>query len=145
MNLPRRTPRTSGARAASAAARLDGFKAHVLTGARLLFLRLTLSEGHPPAVGGWMVKVPFPLHPVPPVRIQVPEIVLPFTVPSSVSTLFVAPGNIVVTVKLNVPVTLPLRFPMKPKVPVSDVWSEAKQGPGDVKEKLVTLSVSPLP
>ena len=116
-----------------------------MTAPPIPILKLIPSEDYPPAVGGWMVKVPFPLHPVPPVNVQVPVIVLPFTVPLRVSTLFVAPVNIVVTVKLNVPVTLPLRLPMKPKVPVSEVWSEAKQGPGEVKVKLVTLSVSPLP
>ncbi len=45
-----------------------------------------------------------------------PEIVLPFTV-RRVSTWFVAPGSIGVTVNPNDPVTLPFRLPMKLKVP----------------------------
>jgi hypothetical protein len=93
----------------------------------------------------WIVKFPFPLHPVKPVSIQVPEMVLPFTVPWSVSTLLVAPGNIVVMVISKVPVTLPLKLPIKPKVAVSVVWSEAKHDPADVKVKLVTLTELPLP
>lgn len=91
------------------------------------------------------MKFPFPLQPVKPVSVQVPEMVLPFTVPWSVSTLLVAPGNIVVMVIPNVPVTLPLKLPIKPMVAVSDVWYEAKHDPADVKVKLVTLSVLPLP
>jgi hypothetical protein len=87
-----------------------------------------------------MVKVPFPLHPVRPVRVQVPEMVLPFTVPWRVRTLFVAAGNIVVMVIPNVPITLPLRLPLRVKVPVSEVGYVAKQGPVDVNVKLVTVS-----
>ena len=67
-----------------------------------------------------IVNFPFPLQPVKPVSVQVPEIVLPFTVPWRVSTLLVAPGNIVVIIISNVPVMLPLRLPMRPKLPVSD-------------------------
>jgi len=89
------------------------------------------------------MKVPFPLHPVTPVSVQVPEIWFPFTVPLRVRTLFVAAGNIVMIVISNVPVTLPL-FPLKPKVPVSEVWPEEKQGLVVVKVKLVKVSAVPL-
>ena len=54
------------------------------------------------------VKLPLPAHPVPPVSVQVPVIVLPATVPMSVSMLFVPAGNIVEIVEAKEPVTLPL-------------------------------------
>ena len=44
----------------------------------------------------------------------------------------------------NVPVTFPLRFPLKPKLPVSEVVSPAKQWSFEVNEKLVTAT-PPLP
>jgi len=81
-------------------------------------LRSLILEGYP---FGWIVNVPFPEHPVPPIRVQLPDIVLPVTVPWRVRTLLVAPGNIVVMVISNVPVTLPLKLPIRPKLPVSDV------------------------
>ena len=87
------------------------------------------------------MKVPWPLHP-PPDRIQLPEIVLPVTVPVRLSSfLLVVP----VMVIPNVPCTLPLKLPAKPNDPVSVVCSEAKHGAFDVKVNWVTLSPLPLP
>jgi hypothetical protein len=91
-----------------------------------------------------MVKVPLPLHPDRPVRVQLPEIVFPFTLPWRVRTLFVALGNNVLMVMPKVPMTLPLEFPLRLKVPVSEVGYDAKQGPSDVKVKFVTVTVLPL-
>ena len=67
------------------------------------------------------MKLPLPVHPVPPVKVHVPEIVPPFTVPWRVSRLLVGAGNNVVTVIPNVPLTLPLELPLRPKLPVSEV------------------------
>jgi hypothetical protein len=68
--------------------------------------------------------------------------VFPFTVPLlRVRTFCVAPpGNSVEMVIPNVPVTLPLKFPLRVKLPVSDVVSPWKQGPVVVNVKLLTLS-----
>jgi hypothetical protein len=106
------------------------------------------SGTYPPAIGGPILKVPFPLHPDRPVALQVPEIELPFTVPVRVRTLFVPPGNVVVMVIPNTPITLPLEFPLRLNEPVSEYWFaeyDSKQGPGNVKLKLVTVSALPLP
>src|SRR5579864_8912770 len=89
-----------------------------------------------------MVKVPFPEHPENPVRVHVPVIVLPFTVPWRVRRLFVV-GYMVVTVISKVPVTVPLELPPRPKVPVSAVI-EGKHGLGEVIVKLVTVTELPL-
>jgi hypothetical protein len=62
--------------------------------------------------------------------------------------LFEPPGNVVLMIIPNVPVTLPLRFPLRVNDPVSEYWLaeyDAKQGPGNVKVKLVTVSALPLP
>jgi hypothetical protein len=84
-----------------------------------------------------MVKVPFPVQPLLPVKLHVPEIVLPFAVPESVSVLPV--GDPDCTVKPNFPFTAPLKFPLSVKEPLS-VSPETKQGELVVKLKLETLS-----
>jgi hypothetical protein len=90
------------------------------------------------------VKLPFPLQPDTPVRVQVPEIVLLFTVPCRVSTLLVwGAGSIVEIVVPNVPVIFPLKFPVKVNVPVSLVC-EAKQDEVVEKVRFVTLTEVPL-
>jgi hypothetical protein len=48
-----------------------------------------------------------------------------------------------VTVIPNVPWTLPLKFPLRVKLPVSVVWPDTKQEPVDVMVKFVILN--PLP
>ena len=73
---------------------------------------------------GWNVKVPLPLHPVRPLAVQVPVIVPPLTAPLRVSTLFVV-GKKVVMVIPKVPVTLPFKFPLRVKEPVSEYWLAA--------------------
>jgi hypothetical protein len=83
------------------------------------------------------------VHPVLPVKFQVPEIVLPFTVPMRVSTLFIPESSVVMVIP-NEPVTLPLELPISVKLPVSAVASDAKQGAVDVKVKFVTLIPLPL-
>jgi hypothetical protein len=68
--------------------------------------------------------------------------VLPLTVPARVRRLF-AEGKVVLTVIPKVPVTIPFELPPRPKVPVS-VVVEGKQGLGELKVKLVTVTVLPL-
>jgi hypothetical protein len=84
-----------------------------------------------------MVNVPFPVQPLLPVRVHVPEIVLPFALPESASVLPV--GDPDSTVKPNFPFTAPLKFPLSVKEPVS-VSPETKHGELVVKLKLETLS-----
>ena len=84
-----------------------------------------------------MVNVPFPVQPLLPVRVHVPEIVLPFAVPDSASVLPL--GDPDSTVKPNFPFTAPLKFPLSVKEPVS-VSPETKHGELVVKLKLETLS-----
>jgi len=95
------------------------------------------------ATYGWLrVKFPLPEQPETPVRVQVPVMVFPLTVPERVRRLLVV-GNMVVTVIPNVPITVPLELPPNPKVPVSAVV-EGKQGLGEVIVKLVTVTELPL-
>jgi hypothetical protein len=84
-----------------------------------------------------MVNVPFPVQPLLPVRVHVPETVLPFAVPDSASVLPL--GDPDSTVKPNFPFTAPLKFPLSVKEPVS-VSPETKHGELVVKLKLETLS-----
>src|SRR5215475_12934857 len=88
-----------------------------------------------------MVKVPFPVQPPVPVKVQVPEMVLPFAVPSSASEL--PDGSPDCTFIPKVPFTFPLKFPLSVKEPVS-VSPETKQGEFVVNLKLVMLSVPSL-
>ena len=86
-----------------------------------------------------MVKLPEPPHcAVAPVKVQVPVIVLPFTLPCRVNTLF-SVGNVVEMVRPNEPVTFPLKFPPSVNEPVSVVGVE-KQSEFVVNLKLVTLN-----
>ena len=85
-----------------------------------------------------IVNSPLPVQPVPPVRVHVPEIVLPFTVPERVSVL--PDGEPDSTTKLNLPVTFPLKVPLRVNDPLA-VPPETKQGEFEVKLKLLTLSV----
>jgi hypothetical protein len=86
-----------------------------------------------------MVKMPEPVHPtVVPVKVHLPVMVLPFTLPCRVST-FTSAGDVVEIVRPNVPVTFPLKFPPIPKEPVSVVGVE-KQDEFDTNWKLVTVS-----
>jgi hypothetical protein len=84
-----------------------------------------------------MVKVPFPVQPLLPVKVHVPEIVLPFAVPLSVRVL--PAGDPDCTVKPNLPFTFPLKLPLSVKEPLS-VSPETKHGELVVKLKLETLS-----
>ena len=88
---------------------------------------------------GVIVKLPLPVHVVLPVKLHVPVILPLLTVPCSVSTsdgLFVD-----VMVIANVPLTLPLKFPVKPKLPVSVTVCELKHPPDVVKAKFVTVTI----
>jgi hypothetical protein len=90
-----------------------------------------------------MVNVPFPVQPLLPVKVHVPEIVLPLAVPESASVLPV--GDPDSTVKPNFPFTFPLKSPLSVKEPPS-VSPETKQGELVVKLKLETVSdPSPFP
>src|ERR1700757_3068695 len=85
-----------------------------------------------------MVKVPEPVQPLLPVRVQVPVMVLPFaTVPLSFKLL--PDGDPDCTVMPNLPFTWPLKFPPSVKEPLS-VSPEAKHGELVVKLKLATLT-----
>src|SRR5579864_2485742 len=64
-----------------------------------------------------IVKLPDPLQFPTPVNCHFPLIVLPFTVPVSVSTFPLGAPDLIVMP--NVPFTVPLRFPVSPNVPVS--------------------------
>jgi hypothetical protein len=85
-----------------------------------------------------MVKKPLPAQPVVPANVQVPVIVFPLTVPTSVSML--PAGDWDCTAKLNLPVTLPSKLPPRVNDPVA-VSPETKQGEGELKVKLETTSV----
>jgi len=88
-----------------------------------------------------IVKLPEPVQPVPPVRVHVPVIVLPFTVPDRASVL---PAGVTdCTVIPNLPATFPLKFPLRVNEPVS-VSPETKQVEFVVKLKLVIFSESSL-
>src|SRR4051812_23371045 len=84
-----------------------------------------------------MVKVPFPLQPPLPVRVQVPEIVFPFAVPESASVL--PAGDPDSTVNPNFPFTFPLKSPLSVNEPAS-VSPETKHAESVVKLKLETLN-----
>jgi hypothetical protein len=88
-----------------------------------------------------IVKLPDPVQSTLPVNDQCPVIVAPFTVPVRVNTLPL--GFPDVTVIPKVPCTFPLKFPVRPKVPVA-VSPETKQEEFVEKERLVTFTV-PLP
>ena len=99
-----------------------------------------------PEAGSWyaedlyilfIVKVPVPVQPLLPVRVQVPDTVLPATTPLSTSVFAEVPCDLMVMPK--VPSVWPLRFPLKPKDPVS-VSPEAKQGEVVVKLKLLMVN-----
>src|SRR5215469_16077509 len=84
-----------------------------------------------------MVKVPFPVQPPLPVKVHVPETVLPFAVPLSASVL--PDGSPDCKFMPKAPFTFPLKFPLSVNEPVS-VSPETKQGEFVVNLKLVTLS-----
>jgi len=82
-----------------------------------------------------MVNVPLPVQPVPPVNVHVPETVLPLAVPERASVL--PAGDPDCTVSPNLPVTFPLKSPLKVNDPLS-VSPDTKQGEFESKVKLVT-------
>ena len=84
-----------------------------------------------------MVKVPFPVQPPLPVKVHVPQSVLPFAVPLSASVL--PDGSPDCTFMPKAPFTFPLKFPLSLNEPVS-VSPETKQGEFVVNLKLVTLN-----
>src|SRR5579864_8440899 len=84
-----------------------------------------------------IVNVPEPVQPVPPIRVQLPEMVFPLTVPVSESVL---PAGVPdVTVMPNEPFTWPLKFPLSVKDPDS-VSPETKHDELVVNLKFVTFS-----
>ncbi len=87
-----------------------------------------------------MVKVPVPEQPAPAI-VQVPEIVFPLSVPVRVSVL--PAGVPEFTTKPNVPVVLPLTFPLTVNVPLA-VWPETKHGELLLKVKFEMVSDPPL-
>ena len=89
-----------------------------------------------------MVKVPLPLQPEPPARIQVPEMVFPLTAPVRVRVL--PPGDPERTLMPNWPETLPLKSPLSAKVPLS-VSPDTKQTEFVEKRKLLMVTVPLLP
>src|SRR5262249_32816974 len=92
---------------------------------------------------GVIVKLPLPVQVVLPVNVHVPVIFPLLTVPCSLST---SDGSLVaVTVMAKVPDTCPLKFPVKPKLPVSVTGCELKQAPEVEKLNLVTVKLVPLP
>jgi hypothetical protein len=84
-----------------------------------------------------MVNVPEPVQPVPPVSVHVPEIVLPAAVPDSVSVL--PAGDPESTLKPNLPLTCPLKFPLSVNDPLS-VSPETKHCEFVVKLKFEIVS-----
>jgi hypothetical protein len=76
-----------------------------------------------------------------PVRVHVPEMLLPFTVPFMVSVLLFGLPDIRLRPKL--PVTLPLKFPLSTNDPVSLVT--VNEHASEVKLKLLTVTDDPLP
>src|ERR1035437_6084350 len=81
------------------------------------------------------------MQPVPPVRVHVPVIAFPFTVPISFSVLPL--GDPDTTLKVKVPVTLPLKSPVKANDPLS-VSPDTKHGPFVEKLNWLTLRVPSL-
>ena len=90
-------------------------------------------DGHLCYQGRTIVKVPDPVQPVLPVRVHVPEIVLPFADPDRTSAF--PEGVPDWTFNPNFPVIFPLKFPLSVKDPLS-VSFDAKQGEFVVKLKL---------
>ena len=85
-----------------------------------------------------MLKVPEPVQPLLPVRVQVPVMVLPFAiVPLSFKVL--PDGDPDFTVIPKLPLTWPLKFPPSVNEPLS-VSPEPKHGELVVKLKLLTLT-----
>lgn len=84
-----------------------------------------------------IVNVPLPLQPVPPVKVQVPEMVLPLAAPDSESVL--PDGVPDFTVKPSVPVVWPLKLPATVNDPDS-LSPDTKHGEFVVKLKLVMLN-----
>jgi len=80
-----------------------------------------------------MVKLPDPVQPPLPVNDHVPEMVLPFAVPESVSVL--PEGEPESTLKPKLPFTWPFKFPLNVNEPLS-VSPETKQAESVVKLKL---------
>jgi hypothetical protein len=76
-----------------------------------------------------------------PVRVHVPEMVLPFTVPFIVRVLLFGLPDIRLRPKL--PVTFPLKFPLSTNEPVSLVT--VNEHASEVKLKLLTVTDDPLP
>jgi hypothetical protein len=95
-----------------------------------------------------IVNVPFPVQPELPVKVQVPEMVLPLTFPFSASEL--PDGVPDCTFIPNLPFTFPLKFPLRVNDPVS-VSPDAKHGEFVVKLKFTTVNepslftVNPVP
>jgi hypothetical protein len=76
-----------------------------------------------------------------PVRVHVPEMLFPFTVPFKVNvSLFGLPD---IRLRPKLPVTLPLKFPLSTKDPVSLVT--VNEHASEVKLKLLTVTDDPLP
>ena len=84
------------------------------------------------------MNVPFPVQPGLPVSDQWPEMVFPLTVPDRVRLL--PPGDPEATFIPNCPATLPVKFPLSAKVPLS-VSPLTKQAELLEKLKLLMLSV----
>ena len=89
----------------------------------------------------FIVKLPLPVQPEPPVSDHVPAIVLPATVPERVNVLPAEEDDC--TFSPNFPLTLPLKSPANVNVPVS-VSPETKHGELVEKLKLLTFTL-PLP
>lgn len=88
----------------------------------------------------FIVKLPVPLQFPPPTSVQLPVTVFPLTSPVRVNTLPLGVPDF--TINPNLPVTLPLKFPPRAKVPVS-VSPETKHE-FDEKLNLVMVSVPSL-
>ena len=80
-----------------------------------------------------IVNVPDPVQPLLPVRVHVPVMVLPLTAPDKVKALPVGVDDC--TVIPNLPLTLPLKFPLNVNEPLS--VSAVKHGELVVKLKFV--------
>lgn len=88
------------------------------------------------------VKLPEPVQPeLIPVSVQVPVMVLFFTLPCRFKVLPLGFPDLIMSWK--VPMTLPSKFPPRTKAAVS-VSSETKQGVWVVKLRFVTLTELPL-
>jgi hypothetical protein len=88
-----------------------------------------------------IVKLPLVAQLVVPVRVHVPEIVFPFTVPFRVRVLLFGLPDIRLRPKL--PLTFPLKFPLSTNDPVSLVT--VNEHASEVKLKLLTVTDDPLP